>query len=225
MVLERKLIIEQPNYNLEFLSEQQNANTEKRMYIKGQYIMMNRYNKNRRMYSESEMVPAVEHYIENCVKTGSAGGELNHSDKPDTDLARLADRIISLERDKSDPDYYIGKSLVLNTPSGKILQTLVEDGIRVGKSTKVLGRIEENTQGNEVKSPIICLVDNVWEPSVSSAYVSGILENKSYIIGDDGKIAEAYGKLERNLSKYPSKHSDAIRQHIMESLEQFLKSL
>ena len=148
MTIERKLIIEQPNYNLEFLSEQQNSDTEKRMYIRGQYIMMNKYNKNRRRYTESEMVPAVDHYIEHCVKTGSAGGELNHSDKPDTDLGRLADRIISLERDKSDPDYYIGKSLVLNTPSGKILNTLVTDGVRVGKSTKVLGRIEENSLGH-----------------------------------------------------------------------------
>ena len=63
MNISRKLIVEQPNYDLEFLSEQTNRDNEKRIYIRGQYIMMNRGNKNRRKYMEDEMVPAVDIYI------------------------------------------------------------------------------------------------------------------------------------------------------------------
>lgn len=226
MTISRKLIVEKPNYELEFLSEQTNRENEKRIYIKGQYIMMNRGNKNRRKYLEEDMIPAVDTYIKEYVEQNRGGGELNHSTSPDVDLSKLADKIISLERDKSDPDYYIGKSLILSTPSGKILESLVHDGVRFGKSTKCLGQISESTDGfNVVKSPIVLLVDNVFDPSVATAFVNGILENKEYIISDDGKIAEEYSKLEKRLAKYPSHHRDAINEYIRESLEKFLKSI
>jgi hypothetical protein len=226
MIISRKLIVEQPNYDLEFLSEQTNRDNEKRIYIRGQYIMMNRGNKNRRKYLEEDMIPAVDTYITEYVQQNRGGGELNHSSSPDVDLGKLADKIVHLERDKSDPDYYIGKSLILRTPSGKVLETLVEDGVKFGKSTKCLGQISESTDGfNVVKSPIVLLVDNVFDPSVATAFVNGILENKEYIISDDGRVAETYAALEKKLSKYPSRHKDAINEYIRESLEKFLKAL
>jgi hypothetical protein len=226
MIISRKLIVEQPNYDLEFLSEQTNRDNEKRIYIRGQYIMMNRGNKNRRKYMESEMIPAVDTYIEEYVKQNRGGGELNHSSNPDVDLGKLADKIVHLERDKSDPDFYIGKSLILSTPSGKILESLVHDGVKFGKSTKCLGQVSESTDGfNVVKSPIVLLVDNVFDPSVATAFVNGILENKEYIISDDGRVAETYQALEKRLAKYPSHHKDAINDYIRESLEKFLHAL
>jgi len=226
MIIERKLIVEQPNYDLEFAFEQTNRDESKRLYIKGQYIMMNRGNKNRRIYEEDEMIPAVNTYIKEYVSQNRGGGELNHSSNPDVDLSKLADKIISLERDAHDPDYYIGKSMILSTPSGKILESLVHDGVKFGKSSKCLGQISESSDGfNRVKSPLILLVDNVFDPSVSTAFVNGILENKSYIIADDGHIAEAYASLEKKLSKYPSHHRDDIKKHILESLQQFLKNI
>jgi hypothetical protein len=226
MIISRKLIVEQPNYDLEFLSEQTNRDNEKRIYIRGQYIMMNRGNKNRRKYLEEDMIPAVDTYIKEYVQQNRGGGELNHSSSPDVDLGKLADKIVHLERDKHDPDYYIGKSLILRTPSGKVLETLVEDGVKFGKSTKCLGQISESTDGyNVVKSPIVLLVDNVFDPSVATAFVNGILENKEYIISDDGRVAENYANLEKKLAKYPNKHKDAINEYIRESLEKFLKAL
>lgn len=225
-MISRKLIVEQPNYELEFAFEQTNRDKEKRLYIKGQYIMMNRGNKNRRIYEEDEMIPAVETYIKEYVDQHRGGGELNHSSSPDVDLAKLADKVVSLERDKHDPDFWIGKSLVLSTPSGKILESLISDQVKFGKSTKCLGQISESADGfNRVKSPIVLLVDNVFDPSVSTAFVNGILENKEYIISDDGKVAEAYKNLEKKLAKYPSHHRDAINEYIRESVQKFLKSI
>lgn len=226
VMISRQLIIEQPNYDLEFVFEKTNRDDNKRLFISGQYIMMNRGNKNRRIYEENEMIPAVDTYIKEYVSQNRGGGEINHSSNPDVDLSRLADKIVSLERDRSNPDYYIGKSMVLSTPSGKILESLVHDQVRFGKSSKCLGQISESSDGfNRVKSPIILLVDNVFDPSVSTAFVNGILENKSYIIADDGQIAEAYEGLEKKLSKYPSRHSDEIKKYILESLEAFLEKI
>jgi len=226
MQISRKLIVEQPNYDLVFEKVQENRDAEKRYYINGQYVMMNRGNKNRRIYEEDEMVPAVNTYIKEYVLENRGGGELNHSDKPDVDLTKLADKIVHLERDKHDSDYYLGRSLVLSTPSGKILESLIHDGVKFGKSTKCLGQISESTDGyNRVKMPILVLVDNVFDPSVSTAFVNGICENREYIIGNDGKIASAYESLDKSLSKYPSKHSDEIRAYIFENLQKFLANI
>lgn len=223
--IKRKLIIESPNYDLSFDIVQENREARKRYFITGPYLMMNKVNKNKRLYEEMEFVPAVENYQKNYIAESRGGGELNHSSTPDVDLAKLADKIVSLERDEKNPNFYVGKSLILGTPSGKILETLIEDGVKFGKSSKCLGAIEENSGYNSVKSPIILTIDNVFDPSVSTAFVNGILENKEYIIADDGKIAEAYEMLEKKLSKYPTKHADAIRQHILESLQSFLTTI
>lgn len=195
--------------------------------------------KTKGIYTDSRFIDITEEEYEGtigCVVTENANwycmddsGKTfwtGNSSNPDVDLSKLADKIIHLERDKSDPDFYIGKSLILSTPSGKILESLVHDGVKFGKSTKCLGQISESTDGfNVVKSPIVLLVDNVFDPSVATAFVNGILENKEYIISDDGRVAEAYINLEKKLAKYPSKHRDAINEYIRESLEKFLKTI
>jgi hypothetical protein len=228
MTLSRKLIVEQPFYDLEYETIQESRDSDKKLFFTGQYIMVNRKNKNNRIYEEDEMIPAVNSFIKEYVNNHRAGGELNHSNEADIKLERLAHKIISLERDKHNPDYFIGKSEVITSnPSGKILEGLIKHNMRFGLSTKCLGRIEESNNSNAhyVKSPLIVSVDAVYEPSANSEFVNGILENKSYIIADDGQIAEAYVGLEKKLSKYPSRHSDEIKKYILESLEAFLAKI
>lgn len=225
MTIKRRLIVEQPNFELDFETIQENIDASQRYYITGEYIMLNRKNKNKRVYESVDMLPAISLYKDEYVKTNRAGGELNHSDKPDLDLERLAHRIVSLEQDSSRPDYFIGKSMVLSSPCGRILESHIKDGVRFGMSTKCLGQIQEDSNANYVRSPIIVGVDAVYDPSVSTAFVNGILENKEYIISDDGKIAEAYNKLEKKLAKYPSHHKDAINEYILENFKKFLQSL
>jgi hypothetical protein len=225
MPITRKLIVEQPNFDLEFETIQENRDAPTRLYITGEYIMLNRKNKNRRIYEESEMLPAIKTFNEEYVLADRAAGELNHSDSPDMNLERLAHKIVKLERSSSNPDYYIGKSMVLSSPFGKILESYIRDGLKFGMSTKCLGQIMESSDGNKVKSPVILGVDAVYDPSVSTAFVDGILENREYIICDDGKIAEAYAKLDKQLASFPSKHRDAINEYILENFKKFLASI
>ena len=225
-LIKRQLIVESPIYDLQYESVQENREAEKKLYFIGPGIMLNLKNKNGRVYEEKEMVPAVEQFIEESVKTDRAGGECNHSDSADITLDRLAHKIISLERDKKDSNYYIVKSEVITAnPSGKILEGLIKHNLRFGLSTKCLGRIEESDNGNKVRDPIIIGIDAVYQPSAYSCYVNGILENREYIIGDDGRVAEAYAALDKKLSKYPSRHSDEIRAYIMEILQKFLAKI
>lgn len=225
MSITRKLIVEQPNYDLEFETIQENREKEPRLYITGQYLMVNRKNKNGRIYEENEMIPAIRLFKEDYIANGRAGGELNHSDKPDMDLERLAHKITSLEQDSSNSDYYIGKSMILSSPSGKILESHIRDDMKFGMSSKCLGQIKEGISGNTVKSPIILGVDAVYDPSIGHKFVNGILENREYIIGDDGKIAEAYDRLDAKLAKFPSKYRSEINTYIFESFQKFLKDI
>lgn len=228
MSISRSLIVEQPLFDIEYQITQESRDSEKRLFFTGQYIMVNKKNKNNRIYEEKEMIPAINTFIETYVKNDRAGGELNHSTEADIKLERLAHKIVDLKRDSSNPDYFVGKSEVITAnPSGKILEGLIKHNLRFGLSTKCLGSVTESAEDNAnyVKSPIILSVDAVYEPSANSEFVNGILENKQYIISDDGKVAEAYEKLEKKLAKYPSRHRDAINSYIRESLEKFLQSI
>jgi hypothetical protein len=225
---------EDAHYDLEVMYEQANSDAPKKMILTGKFLMLNEKNKNNRKYLEEDLVPAIELYNEKYIKNNRAGGTLNHESSPDIDLTKLCHKIVSLERDKENSNFYIGKSHVLTTPSGKILESLIKDDFRVGMSSRCLGRIVQESSYSTVKDPIIVSIDAVFDPSIggggsvkndSIGFVNGIYENKEYIISDDGHVAEAYAKLEKHLAKYPSRHKDAIKQHIMEGLQTFLKSI
>lgn len=231
-ILKRKLIIESPLYDIEPVMEKTNRDSEPRLHVTGHYIMLDETNKNKRKYKSEDTVPAIEQFKREMIDTGRAGGTLNHESSADVDLTKLCHKIISLERDEKRPNLYIGKSVVLSTPSGKIYESLLNDGLRTGMSTRMLGQVIEESGISVVKAPVLISVDSVYDPSIGGAlgdkdvgFVNGILENKEYIISDDGKIAEAYDKLEKNLAKYPSRHRDAINAHILESFKRFLSSI
>lgn len=226
MLITRKLIVEQPFYDIETEIVQESRDADKKLYFKGQYLMIDHQNKNGRVYEEDEMLPAIRIFTENYINTNRAGGELNHSSDPEIRLERLAHKIIELKRDPNDPKFFIGKSEVLTAnPSGKILEGLIKHNMKFGLSSKCLGQIEESSGLKFVKNPIILSVDAVYEPSANTVFVDGILESKSYIIGNDGKVAEAFDRFEKQLAKYPSKYRSEIKNHILESFKQLLNNI
>ncbi len=221
-----KLIVEQPNYDLEHIFEQQNLDSPKKLYSIGDAIMINKENMNGRKYLEEDAVPAIQKYISenDSLKKGRCVGELNHSAKPEVDMDRICAKFVELYRDSKRPNYYIGKAEVLDTPSGRTLRHLTESGITWGYSTKAVGILEEGTKGSIVRSPQFLTIDCVFQPSINE-FSKGILENKEFIIGNDGHVAEAFEKLERHLAKYPTHHRDAINRHILEGFQRLLKAL
>lgn len=124
-------MVDEPNYDLSIIKEAKNMDSTPRLYIEGVYMEWGKQNKNKRKYLEDEMSVEAERYIKEAVETGSAVGELNHSQKPEIDLDRVSHRIVSL---KPEGNTFIGKSMVTTSvPCGKILEGLIEDGVRIGK--------------------------------------------------------------------------------------------
>jgi Prohead core protein serine protease len=211
-----KLIVETPtnNNDFEYIVEEKNANQPRNYFIKGPFMMAEGANRNRRIYSLGEMKTEVDRYTREMIKEGRAMGELNHPTTADVDLTRACHIITEL---KQDGNVFYGKSKILSTPTGLIVRSLIEDGVKIGVSTRGLGQLVAESNGvNRVKDFRLVAVDVVADPSFDKAFVNGILESKQYVLEADGSFAELYDKFEKGISTLPNKNKDEyLRQTIL----------
>lgn len=219
-----KLIVEDVDVDsFEYLVEEKNESSERKYYIKGPMILLDEKNQNGRIYESSEMEPAVEQYIKEFVDTGRALGELEHPSSPDINLERACDKLVSLVK---EGNYYIGKSVCLSTPIGKIQESLIRDGIKLGKSTRCLGQLVESNGINYVKSPNIRAIDTVHNPSgqgkETSCFMNGILENKEFIINYNQNNEIVYDGFEKSINKLPRKDLD---KYLTEQILKFIRAV
>lgn len=194
---------------LEPVLEEANKDEPKKMYIEGIFGQAGKKNKNGRIYDPNEMQRDIERYNEELVKTGRALNELNHPSTPDINLERACDRTVML-RMESDGTVY-GKALVMDTPMGRIERGLIEGGTRMGKSSRAMGQISEKSFGQDsgdyVTGLHLVCFDSVQDPSVGQALVDPLLEQKEWIIGEDGQyLLKPFENLEESLNTLP-KHN------------------
>jgi hypothetical protein len=215
MSLKLKLIAETP-YDLEdfeIIEEQSNLKGQSNLYVAGPMIGCGSKNKNGRLYEKNSTRTEVNRYIEEMVKTGRAMGELNHPSSADVNLERACHLVTELN--EIDDGFY-GKAKVLSTPCGQILRALINDGVRIGMSTRALGSLKEQSDYNLVENMHLVAIDTVADPSHSTAFVNGILESKSWIVEQDGRYEESYDNFEKAISKIPRKEADSyLRQQIV----------
>ena len=204
-----KLIVETPadNNEFEYIVEEKNANEPRNFYIKGPYMMAEGANRNKRIYSLHEMQTEVARYTNEMIKTGRAMGELNHPTTADVDLGRACHLVTEFTQ---QGNVFYGKSKVLSTPTGLIVRSLINDGVKVGMSTRGLGQLVSESSGlNRVKDFRLVAVDCVADPSFSKAFVNGILESKQYVLAKDGSFEELYDSFENSISTLPRNNKDA----------------
>lgn len=217
-----KLIVETPSNNndFEYVVEEKNNNEPRSFYILGPYMMAESANKNRRKYQLNEMVSEVKRYTDEMIKPGRAMGELNHPTTADVDLGRACHLVTEL---KQDGNVFYGKSKVLSTPTGMIVRSLINDGVKVGMSTRGLGQLVSESSGvSLVKDFRLVAVDCVADPSFPKAFVNGILESKQYVLNRDGSFEEHYGQFERSISSLPTKNKD---EYLKETILKFINNL
>lgn len=216
------LVEEARDSNFEYIVEEATDGSKKNMYIQGVFMEAEKQNKNNRIYPLDEMHREVGRYIKEMVDQNRAMGELNHPTNADVDLERACHMITSLRNEGSK---FIGKSKVLSTPCGKIVESLINDGVTVGMSTRSLGKLTEESTGiNKVSDMRLVAVDCVADPSCTDAFVNGILENKQWICARDGKYVEVYENLEHGLESLPHR-SDELKSYLTEQIVNFIKKL
>ena len=182
-------------------------------------MMAEGVNKNKRLYPIDELRGEVKRYNEEMIAPGRAMGELNHPATADVDLERACHIVTELyEQD----NVFFGKSKVLTTPCGQIVRSLINDGVKVGMSSRALGTLEESRGHNVVRNMRLVAVDCVADPSFPKAFVNGILESKQWVLADSGKYEEAYDKFEKNIGKLPLKDVDVyLREQILKFIRNF----
>ena len=151
MALKLNLVVEKPDVNdeFEYIEEQADRNAESNLFIKGPYMMAEGVNRNNRLYPLEELERETNRYIEEMVKPGRAMGELNHPTTADVDLERACHMVTEITQDGS---VFYGKSKVLTTPCGQIVRSLINDGVKVGMSSRALGTLEEGAEHSIVKN-------------------------------------------------------------------------
>jgi len=177
--------------DIEFLVE--NRNGKKSMYIEGVFLQGNIKNRNGRMYPMETLRKEVARYNENHVQSGRALGELGHPDTPTVNLDRVSHKIISLKESGSN---FIGKAKVLGTPMGKIASSLIDEGVKLGVSSRGIGSLKPTREGVNIVSDDFMLAtaaDIVADPSAPDAFVEGIMEGKDWV-WDGGILREKFAE-------------------------------
>ena len=203
-----KLLVEKTDpAEFEYIIEEKNNNSESRLYIKGPYMMAGDVNKNKRIYDVDNMMEEVSRYEKEMIKTSRAMGELNHPTTAEVDLERACHIVTEM---KQDGNIVYGKSKVLQTPCGTIVKQLVTDGVRVGMSSRALGKIDQETDSEvgHVTEMKLVAIDCVADPSYSDAFVNGILESKQWILNQSGEFEESFDRFEESLKTLPSRDVD-----------------
>lgn len=221
MALKLNLLVEKPALEdqFEYVVEESNRNSPSTLFIKGPYMMAEGVNKNKRLYPIDELRREVQRYNEEMIEPGRAMGELNHPTTADVDLERACHIVTELYEENN---VFFGKSRVLSTPCGLIVKSLINDGVKVGMSSRALGTLEEGSNHNVVRNLKLVAVDCVADPSFPKAFVNGILESKQWVVAENGKYEEIYDTFERNIAKLPKKEIDAfLREHILK----FIRSI
>jgi hypothetical protein len=198
-----RLLVETPasEEQFEYIEEQKNLKGQSVMKIRGPYMACEEVNKNKRIYTESDMEREVNRYVQEMVIPKRALGELNHPASAEVDLERACHMVTSLRK---DGNIIIGESIVLSTPVGQIVRSLINDGVKVGMSSRALGQLEEQSNGiNRVNEMRLIAVDCVADPSCPKAFVNGILESKQFVLGMDGNLEEVYESFERSIRGLP----------------------
>jgi hypothetical protein len=160
----------------------------KEYFIEGIFLQSNLKNRNGRMYSKDIMDKEVNRYTEEYVNKNRAFGELGHPDTPSINLDRVCMMIKSL---KEDGDNYVGRAKIMDTPYGKIVKSLIDEGAQLGVSSRGMGSLinKNGVQMVQDDFTLATAADVVADPSAPGAFVQGIMEGREWMLVD-GKFVE-----------------------------------
>ena len=164
--------------NIEVLKEERNG--KKDYKIRGVFMQADIKNRNGRIYPVGTLAKEVKRYNEQFINKKRAFGELGHPDGPTDNLERVSHMITSL---KPEGKNFIGEAKIMDTPYGKIVKNLIDEGAQLGVSSRGMGSLQSGSQGNVVGKDfyLATAADIVADPSAPDAFVEGIMEGKEWV--------------------------------------------
>ena len=174
-----KLMSESTLQDVEYITEQ-NEDGKKNYKIKGVFMQADIKNKNGRVYPMEILQKEVKRYNKEFINEKRAYGELGHPEGPTVNLERASHMITALYPDGKN---YIGEAKILSTPMGEIVKSLMDEGAKLGVSSRGMGSLEQKNGANYVRDDfyLATAADIVSDPSAPSAFVEGIMEGKEWV--------------------------------------------
>jgi len=213
-----KLISEEIS-QAEYIVEEANGN--KNYKIRGVFLQTEIKNRNGRVYPKDILENEVRRYNTEFINKKRAFGELGHPDGPTVNLERVSHMITKLYPDGNN---FIGEAKIMNTPYGKIVKGLIDEGAQLGVSSRGMGSLEQRGGVNYVGKDfyLATAADIVADPSAPDAFVEGIMENKEWV-WDNGVLVE------KNIDAWKREIESAKRNALAEAkvkiFKNFLKNL
>ena len=170
-----------------FLSEEKEG--KRSHFIEGVFLQSEIENKNGRKYPFKTLEREVAKYDESYIRKGRALGELGHPDGPSINLDKVSHKIESL---KAEGNNFIGRAKILDTPMGNIAKNLLDEGVKLGVSSRGMGSLRKEGNCNIVQDDFMLATaaDIVADPSAPDAFVDGIMEGKEWV-WDNGILKES----------------------------------
>ena len=186
-----KLISEEIQ-DVEYICEQK-EDGKKNYKIKGVFMQADIKNRNGRVYPMEVLNKEVRRYNKENINEKRAFGELGHPDGPTVNLERASHMITKLYPDGKN---FIGEAKIMSTPMGEIVKTLMDEGAKLGVSSRGMGSLDQKNGANYVRDDfyLATAADIVADPSAPNAFVEGIMEGKEWV-WNNGSLVEA--ELER----------------------------
>ena len=174
---------------VEYITEA--ADSGKKNYkIKGVFLQADIKNRNGRIYPMEVLEKEVAKYNRNFIREKRAFGELGHPDGPTVNLERVSHITTSLVPDGKN---FLGEAKIMDTPMGKIVQNLMDEGCKLGVSSRGMGSLQQKGGTNYVKDDfyLATAADIVADPSAPNAFVEGVMEGKEWV-WNNGALVEAH---------------------------------
>lgn len=177
----------------------------KEYFIEGIFLQSNLKNRNGRVYPTEILDKEIKRYNEEYVTKNRAFGELGHPDSPTINLDRVSHMIKELKR---DGDNFIGKAKIMDTPYGKIVKNLIDEGATLGVSSRGMGSLTQKGGVSMVQDDftLATAADIVADPSAPNAFVEGVMESKEWVMVDGKFVEKDLLEAQRIIRKTSSKN-------------------
>ena len=196
-------------------------NGKKSHFIEGVFLQGEIKNRNGRMYPISTLQREAVNYNKKYIEKGRALGELGHPDGPTINLDRVSHLITSL---KQEGNNYVGKARLLDTPMGNIAKNLIDEGVKLGVSSRGLGTIRERDGVKVVMDDFMLATaaDIVADPSAPDAFVNGIMEGKEWIYNNGSVQEQTVEQIKKRIDNAALNQMEEVK---LSAFNQFLQQL
>ena len=164
--------------------------------IKGIFLQADIKNRNGRVYPMEILEKEVARYNKKFINENRAYGELGHPEGPTVNLERVSHMVTELYPDGKN---FIGEAKIMETPMGKIVKNIMDEGGKLGVSSRGMGSLDQKNGANYVRDDfyLATAADIVADPSAPNAFVEGIMEGKEWVWNNGALIESELVELRR----------------------------